>query len=642
MAAFLFRVDVLGQIDVPTADRCEFLDPAHCGLMWPSNHLTVADSNTDTGRRLNLQSASVATPIGGAPFDPTEFNRNDGFSPGTAILTQVPGIDLDQTDAPPLTDLAESLEHDSPTVIVDATTGERHLHWAELDVEATAEDQVLMLRPGVNFEEGHRYVVGLRNLEDASGDEIQAPDAFRAYRDNMTTGIPTLEARRPAMEDIFGTLTEAGIDRDELYLAWDFTVASERNLSERMLHIRDDAFADLGTEAPEVTVTESFDPGDANIARTVRGTVAVPLYLTGTGEPGSTFNWAGTSLPQRNGTYNATFTCNIPHSATAADKARISLYGHGLLGSQGEVGAGNVDAFANEHNIMFCATDWIGMSGADLGTVAGILTNISNFPRLADRVQQGILNFLFLGRAMKHNDGMAALEAFQDDGSLPLIDTEELFYDGNSQGAIIGGAATAVAQDWTRAVLGVPGMNYSTLLRRSSDWPTYESIMNLAYPDRLDQTIGLSLIQTLWDRAETNGYAHHLTDDPYANTPEHQILLHVAYGDFQVSMWTAEIEARTIGARIYQPALAPGRHPDTGPYFGLDPVTGAPGEDFAGSVLVYWDSGTPPPPTDDIHPTLGSDPHGRPRAQATARSQKSAFFDGTFVDVCGGAPCLAP
>ena len=34
----------------------------------------------------------------------------------------------------------------------------------------------------------------------------------------------------------------------------------------------------------------------------------------------------------------------------------------------------------------------------------------------------------------------------------------------------MGGALTALAPDFDRAVLGVPGMNYSTLLRRSVDF----------------------------------------------------------------------------------------------------------------------------------------------------------------------------
>ena len=654
-AAFLFRLSLWRVLDPTTADRCEFLDPAHCLLVWPSDHLTTAAVPTPgvapsgTGRRLAIQSESIPPPAGGpeagVPADPAELNRNDGFSPGTAVLTQVPDIDLDQTDAPPLTDLAESLEPDSPTVIIDATTGERHLHWAELDAGAAPEDQVLMLRPGVSFDEGHRYVVALRDLRDATGEVLEPNEVFRAYRDDMATAIPALEARRPAMEATFDVLAAAGVERDDLYLAWDFTVASEANLSERLLHIRDDAFDALGAAAPTFTVDSvtDFTPlEDDDIARTVRGTVDVPLYLTGSGAPGATFQWGPDGLPERNGTFSADYRCDIPHAASGATPSLGAVYGHGLLGTRDEVGAGNVDDMGDEHNVTFCAVDWIGMSTGDAGNVVAVLRNLSRFPSLADRVQQGILNAQFLARAIKHPDGFGADPAFQDGGGLPLVAPGEVVYDGNSQGGIIGGAATAISTEWTRAVLGVPGMNYSFLLRRSSDWPLYQSLMVAAYPDRLDQTIGLSMIQMLWDRAEANGYAHHLTDDTYPGTPAHQVLLHVAFTDFQVSMWSAEVMARTAGIPARQPALAPGRHPDQVPLYGIGDLVGS---GSSGSALVYWDSGNPPPPTTNTPPTspeFGSDPHGRPRSQVAARQQKADFFDGTFVDACSGLPCLAP
>jgi hypothetical protein len=313
-----------------------------------------------------------------------------------------------------------------------------------------------------------------------------------------------------------------------------------------------------------VTGVEELTPEqDQQIARRVEGTFEVPSYLTGTGAPARpSTGGRGPAAAQRLD-HRPLQLPRAPGRHGGAP-ARISLYGHGLLGSRTEVNAGNVRAFANEHDIVFCATDWIGMASEDIGTVVGILQDMSKFAQLADRVQQGILNTLFLGRLMKHEDGFAADAAFQAGGA-PVIDTSELFYDGNSQGGIIGGAATAVAQDWTRAVLGVPGMNYSLLLRRSSDWPVYASVFERAYPDRLDQTLTLAMIQSQWDRAEANGYAHHITDDPYPGTPPHQVLLHVAYADFQVSMWSAEVMARTIGASLRQPALAPGRHPTSRP-----------------------------------------------------------------------------
>ena len=46
----------------------------------------------------------------------------------------------------------------------------------------------------------------------------------------------------------------------------------------------------------------------------------------------------------------------------------------------------------------------------------------------------------------------------------------------------MGGALTALAPDLDRAVLGVPGMNYSTLLRRSVDFDLYAT--NIRAPTR--------------------------------------------------------------------------------------------------------------------------------------------------------------
>jgi GNAT superfamily N-acetyltransferase len=162
-----------------------------------------------------------------------------------------------------------------------------------------------------------------------------------------------------------------------------------------------------------------------------------------------------------------------------------------------------------------------------------ILADFSHFPSLADRAQQGFLNFMFLGRAMIHPDGFAAHEAFQGDDGEPLLDTSELFYEGNSQGGIMGGALTALAPDFTKSVLGVPGMNYSTLLNRNTGgWEDgYGDVFYASIPDSMDRQLGMALTQMLWDRAEGNGYAHHMAEPEYPNTPAKQVVLHVAHGN---------------------------------------------------------------------------------------------------------------
>src|SRR3712207_4215312 len=113
------------------------------------------------------------------------------------------------------------------------------------------------------------------------------------------------------------------------------------------------------------------------------------------------------------------------------------------------------------------------MSTADVPNVLTLLQDLSNFRSLVDRIQQGYVNFLYLGRWMLHQTNAGAIADMKRGDGQSVIDTQRLFYDGNSQGGILSGGLTALAPDFQRAVHGVPGMNYSTLLRRSVDFDTY-------------------------------------------------------------------------------------------------------------------------------------------------------------------------
>jgi len=643
--------------------RCDELDATRCLLPFPSDRYTEPDPGTPTGVRVELPGGQLAN-TSGVTLQVEPWRSLDGFSPGTPMLTLLGDVDLTASGAPPIGDIARSLDPGSATVVVDLTTGERLAHWAELDARAPAGQQLLIIRAAAPLPEGHRIGVAVRNLVDRSGRPVEPGVAFRAYRDALSTSTPAVEERRGRMEELFAGLALAGVDRSGLQQAWGFPVASAEALAGRMLHIRDDAFDRLGDNPPEFTVDfvggTDLPPG---IGRRVVGRFDVPLYLTGDGSTGSVFQLGPDGLPVTGGaTYPARFTCQIPTRALdGAEPADPVVYGHGLLGSATEANGTSVAAVAVANDDVYCATDWIGMSEQDFPTAVEILGDISNFPKLADRVQQGILNTLFLGRLLARPDGFAADPAFRTATGTPVFRTGEVFYDGNSQGGIIGAAATAVAQDWTKAVLGVPGMNYSLLLNRSTDFDLYSTFLRQAYPDPIDQQIIFGVLQMLWDRAEGNGYAQHTTTDPYPDTPAKQVLLHVGFGDFQVPQVSAEIMARAYGARLRAPALEPGRHPDTAPFFGLEPVGSWPTTD---SVLVYWDSGTVPPPENNTTPkgspawtaacasvpedrrdddVVCGDSHEDPRRAPESMRQKELFLrpDGRIEDTCGPGPCRA-
>ena len=713
---------------------CDALDKTMCLLPFPNNFFTKA-ADTDTGRQIDFSPAAMprngldeVEGGVGKPIDPTEWNRNDGFSPGSTVMTNVPGLDLHKTwgtenrehNGQPnehgyfdhrdhIADIGLYQEPDAPLVILNAETGERHPFWSELDTHPDAVaggEQLLIMRPAVNFEEGVRYIVALRDLKDADGNPVASNDAFEALKAGSGDGPASvvLGSRQAHFDsNVFPVLEEAGIDKESLHLAWDFTVASEENLAGRMLHMRDEAFGTTGTPeldglwgrlgdtdlanglvegvAPAFVIdddtelrtdnwTDSRGVAHSMPIRRVRGRVTVPNFMdriqqTTTHVTAPSEDPAGLTyvdapapgsrlldidqdgLPDQNPaepTVEVPFVCDVPLNGAANIPG---LYGHGLLGNRDQINDFNKSPRRNG-DFLGCAVDFWGMSTVDLPTVATILADGSNFPSLPDRAQQGFLNFLVVGRAAVHPDGFASNPAFQQEGESLIKTADEegtyLVYDGNSQGGIMGGPIVAISPDISRGILGVLGMNYSTLLNRSVDWegelalepdlPPYSAPFYAMYRDPAERQVVFGLMQMLWDRGEANGYAHHMTDDPYPNTPPHEVMLQAAFSDHQVANVSAEVEARTIGAPLME-GLAPGRH------WALDPSIDTEQYPYKGSALIYWDSGNATPPNGNIPPSQGGDPHGHPRDERAASWQEAHFLlTGEMYDVCDGGSYL--
>src|SRR5437763_15984549 len=100
------------------------------------------------------------------------------------------------------------------------------------------------------------------------------------------------------MDNLFRTLAKGGVGRNDLYLAWDFTTASTKNVTGRLLAIRDDAFHQLGHNnladgvvqgnAPAFTVDSVQNlttAQDSQVARRISGHFTVPCYIAPTCEP---------------------------------------------------------------------------------------------------------------------------------------------------------------------------------------------------------------------------------------------------------------------------------------------------------------------------------------------------------------------
>jgi hypothetical protein len=650
--------------DPPAAD-CQPFAGRPCLLPFPNNLFTAPDRSSPTGLRVHLPAGAMPVNRTGQRVNVAPYDRADGFSPGSAAIVHVPGLDnaaaFQRTGAAGVLDISQSLRRNQPIAIIDESTGRRQAIFSELDANATSPQNTdLLIHPAAALADGHTFIVALRDLRDSGGHLIPAPKWFERLRDGRPLGGGE-RSQAARYQRIFAALARAGLRRRSLYEAWDFTVASPQNQTGRLLSIRNAAFSQLGDRnlgdgkvtgrAPAYTITGTKSLTSQLLA--VTGTFDVPCYLIACGTSATTGFHYSSSKPgapptQRRGNVAvASFECIIPSSAGAPQPARVSLYGHGLFGSYTEVEKPWVEALAVGHNMVFCGTDWWGLTGADEPYAGGVVSNLDGFPVIVDRLQQAVLNTLFLGRLMINPHGFAANADFQGGraGGSPIIDTSHLYYDGNSQGGIIGGVTAAVSPDVRRAVIGVTGMDYGNfLLARSSDFTSFSQLLGVFYSDQSMYPVILDLLDQLWARADPEGYAPFMTSHPLPDTPSHQVLMHIAYGDFQVSIYGGAAEARTAGVRAYEPGLDPARVRDRNLLYGIPAIGGFP---YHGSAIVVWDSGpgrVQEPPIGNVPPMAGRvnlDPHQDPRNTPAAQTQISDFLEpnGAVVDVCGGQPC---
>jgi len=674
-------------VPCPEPSPCENLNDAECLLPYPSSRFLVDDPSTATGLRVNLPAEGMPS-VTGASWLPDPYNQLDGFSPlGPALMHFPQGVDLEASDAarllapgccgqpagPPWVDTRtytdRSLDADSPSLLIDADTGEHVLHWLEVDGRAQGGNvpgrQALFLRPGISLIPGHRYIVAMRGLKAPGGANVLAEPAFAALRDGTPTVDAAIEGRRAYMEsEVFDVLTGFGIDRASLVLAFDFTVQSDDQLTRQLLSMRDQSFAWLATvEATpglETFTVDSVTTNDCNVPgttiwRSVSGTFQSPLFLDGLPvQNGVQFlNVDADDVPVQNGFMNAPYDISIPCSIMDNGiPNRPIVLGHGIFGTgEGMVlGIPGSKDMWDDWDYIAGGTDWIGLSSrrddssdfAWIGTyIVGIGTSqVNNFPAMVDRLRQGMLNQLVLGKMMKLGlfNRNAAFDHPLGGGGVFPGPSEEMYYYGISLGGIHGTLFSALTPDVERFALDVPAISFGCLLQRSTQFQAFDLVIqSIGVTDPVQTALLISLINELWVSAEPAGYARHITTDPLPGSGgPSKILYHQSWLDLQVSNQCTETAVRTLGIPNLAGSLQSGlaNIPDV-----AGPVD---------SANVTWDSGAfdifnplhEPliPPLSNIIPPQTCDPHNGPRQIPAAVHQLIAFLQpgGQISNTCVG------
>ncbi len=210
-----------------------------------------------------------------------------------------------------------------------------------------------------------------------------------------------------------------------------------------MLRIRNDAFAKLGDTkladrivqgtSPAFNVTEvtNFTPAqNARIAREVEGTFTVPCYLAPNCAPGGRFQLDGSGLPTRQRRLDRQLRLHRSRvSAVAGRRAGAPLALRPRAVRERRGGGLERPGRAGQHlqlrPLRHRRDRYVVERHPEHDR--GCCNDLSKFPELADRLQQGLLNELFLGRVMIHQNGFSSDPAFHVNGTLStpsVINTE--------------------------------------------------------------------------------------------------------------------------------------------------------------------------------------------------------------------------
>jgi hypothetical protein len=681
---------VLGLTSYPSgtlgAIDCDPMVPTECGFPFPSNVYLVDNPATPTKKSVKF-GATTLPMAGGNPIDQTAWNDSDGFSPGQAPMTDLPGATV--SGLPGQDTIALSVTTDSPTILLDTSTDPPSLvpHFAELDVSTmTKTDQAFMIRPAVRLKDATRYIVAIRHVVDSAGKALTPNPVFKALRDGTTSADPTVASRAALYADIMKRLKAACIDTSDLQIAWDYTTASKQNNTSQLVSMRDQALAAVGANGPTYTIVAHDDftvAQDPYIARRIQGTVHVPLFLDHgavTNDPnpmmpdlmtGYALQRDGNGSPQINTTTafaDFEFVVQIPRSAiaTGAAKAPILLQGHGLFSDRTEgqdpmsSGYNYLLKLGNEKNYVSISMDLIGWRTPgnlsnfpasdsnpenDQYKAGGFVSYPANYFRgMIDRGTQGIINQLVGMRMMKTSFANEALVKYKagvpDVTGTSVIDTTQAYYRGDSQGGILGITFMALSQDATRGYLGEPGAPYNLLLMRSVDFGSFLQILQGNYGSAENTQIVLGLMQMFWDRLEGDGFSPYITGtNLLPNTPSHNVLIGDAIGDYQVTPLGSQIVARTVGAVNLTPVNREiyGVPDMEGPYMG----NGIVEFDFGlGSNSEITIPKTDLPPSCSGKDCTGAtqyDPHDQVRIISVVYDQTDTFLrTGNATNPCGG------
>lgn len=570
--------DALDPLEIP--EGCQpLLAGKDCMLPYPSDAFLVDDSTRPTGKRIEMPESAKLYTDDGYSADVNDVRKSDGYSTTQPIVFLLAEPVVDEGLIGIFDDPTSSQDASNKTVVLDVARGTFVPHFVDIDPRAVDDERRgVIIRPLVALAPESRFVVAVQGVQNTSGENAAVPEGFRRLRDKVTSQDASLDAIAARYEsDVFAPLIAAGVSRDTLQLAWDFSTGSEEHMIGDMLTVREKALAALDATPPAVAIVSVFDDDDGSW-RVVRGTIEVPFFSVSE-QPGSDLFRDAAGVPTQNGTALVPFTAVVPYSVMDSyEPGKALLFGHGFFGSRFELETTATRKMCDELGAVGFAVDWWGMNESDVGFVlSAMASDVSTGVVFGERVPQAMVNFITLTRAIK-NGSLAATDAFkrptdagapgvvvnpanaaENNAGEPVFDGEHVHYLGISMGHILGGMHAALNPDVERVMLHAGGASFTEMMFRANPFKRFLFILDFQVPDALDTQKLASSMQLHFDRFDPARYAPYVLSQELpigrtSNRENKQVLISYGVGDTQVPNFASVLHGRLLGIPHMTPA----------------------------------------------------------------------------------------
>jgi hypothetical protein len=613
-------------------DECNPLGGQGCLMPWPSMIYANEDATSATGYRLAIPREAMPINADGIIVEPDTFNRWDGFSAIAPMLAMFP-TGVSAAGLPTHKNPDESLAPNASVVLINIETGARVPLFAEVDQNTIdIAKRALIIRPLARLEPSSHYAVAIRNtVKAADGSPLARPEAFEALVSGDGFSHPSFKKLEKTAPKMFAALEAAGVPKSELVLAWDFVTVSNEFLRGDLTAMREQALPAIGANGANLTFTTTPQTNTAATYKRFLGTYKAPDFLTNGEADSSVLRRDTTGKPIVMGMRDAKYAAIIPACVATQPLPRPTIiFGHGLFGSSEEYLDDNfVIDLAQDHCLVIVAGDFIGLTSRQFALAPLAVNDLNRGTQIVEKLAQSVIDFIALESITR--GPMATSPEFQYMGT-PVIDPAQTYYVGGSLGGIMGNTFMAYDPNLTKAVLAVPGGNWSMLFERSTAWALLLGAAQGAYEDpelyQLNLAMSLGMGFEPYDPMTT---AAHVTKDPLFGNPVKNVLMWYAIGDCLVTNIATEMVAREMGLSMTAPTV---KTP-----WGIPTSTAA----LTNGITLYDEKPTPMPLDTNVPPKEDNGTHsGVNRNPANLRQVEQFLLQDLVVDECKLANAPAP